>query len=176
MSEIKTQLLTVTKVSDLKEDKNGRQFKVVTFGSPQQREVLDVTTGELRIVRMPARTSSISRYEESYLNDQPHYMFDAVVGELIPGEIVSASVEPYGIDDKIVSTYTTVVLGLTGESTFAAAITSAFKAAGHPIDFVATPAKTQKSVLPRVNAVKEEVSQDVEEMAPVNDVDSDELF
>ena len=104
-----SELLTVVKVSEERQDKNGRNYKLITFQSPQHKEVVDVTTGEITLVRMPARTSSITRYEESYLDDKMQYMYDAAVGGKIPGAIVTRKVNEYEIDGNPVSRYTTVV-------------------------------------------------------------------
>ena len=129
-----SELLTVVKVSDNRQDKNGRNYKLVTFQSPQHKEVVDVTTGEVMLVRMPARTSSITRYEESYLDDKMHYMFDAVEGEKVPGAIVTRAVEEYEIDGRPVSAYTTVVLGMTNDPSFETKVRAAFKSAGHELN------------------------------------------
>lgn len=131
-----SELLTVVKLSEERQDKNGRNYKLITFQSPQHREVVDVTTGEITLVRVPARTSSITRYEESYLDDKMQYMYDAAVGEKIPGAIVTRKVNEYEIDGNPVSRYTTVVLGMTNDEGFEAEITRAFKSAGHDLNEV----------------------------------------
>lgn len=143
-----SELLTVVKVSEERQDKNGRNYKVITFQSPQHKEVVDQTTGEITLVRVPARRSSITRYQESYLDDQMHYMYDAEMGEKVPGAIVTRSVNEYEIDGRPVSTYSTVVLGMTNESAFDAAIDAAFRSAGHDI------AEVTNTVAERVSAVQ----------------------
>ena len=143
-----SELLTVVKVSEERQDKNSRNYKVITFQSPQHKEVVDQTTGEITLVRVPARRSSITRYQESYLDDQMHYMYDAEMGEKVPGAIVTRSVNEYEIDGRPVSTYSTVVLGMTNESAFDAAIDAAFRSAGHDI------AEVTNTVTERVSAVQ----------------------
>jgi hypothetical protein len=143
-----SELLTVVKVSEERQDKNGRNYKVITFQSPQHKEVVDQTTGEITLVRVQARRSSITRYQESYLDDQMHYMYDAEMGEKVPGAIVTRSVDEYEIDGRPVSTYSTVVLGMTNEPAFDAAIDAAFKSAGHNI------AEVTNTVTERVSAVQ----------------------
>ena len=143
-----SELLTVVKVSEERQDKNGRNYKVITFQSPQHKEVVDQTTGEITLVRVPARRSSITRYQESYLDDQMHYMYDAEMGEKVPGAIVTRSVDEYEIDGRPVSTYSTVVLGMTDDSAFDAAIDAAFRSAGHNI------AEVTNTVTERVSAVQ----------------------
>ena len=143
-----SELLTVVKVSEERQDKNGRNYKVITFQSPQHKEVVDQTTGEITLVRVPARRSSITRYQESYLDDQMHYMYDAEMGEKVPGAIVTRSVNEYEIDGRPVSTYSTVVLGMTDDSAFDAAIDAAFRSAGHNI------AEVTNTVTERVSAVQ----------------------
>jgi len=143
-----SELLTVVKVSEERQDKNGRNYKVITFQSPQHKEVVDQTTGEITLVRVPARRSSITRYQESYLDDQMHYMYDAEMGEKVPGAIITRSVDEYEIDGRPVSTYSTVVLGMTDDSAFDAAIDAAFRSAGHNI------AEVTNTVTERVSAVQ----------------------
>lgn len=157
-----TELLTVVKVSEDRTDKNGRNYKVVTFQSPNTIEIVDATTGELLNVRVPARRSSITRYEESYLDNQMHYMYDAVVGEKVPGQIVTREVPAYEIDGRAVTNYTTVVLGMTNEPAFESAIKQAFKSAGHDYTLLSTE---ETVVEDRVSMVKEEVVSQVEEDA-----------
>jgi hypothetical protein len=143
-----SELLTVVKVSEERQDKNGRNYKLITFQSPQHKEVVDQTTGEITLVRVPARRSSITRYQESYLDDQMHYMYDAEVSEKVPGAIVTRSVDEYEIDGRPVSTYSTVVLGMTDDPAFDAAIDAAFRSAGHNI------AEVTDTVTERVSAVQ----------------------
>lgn len=161
----KTQLLTVTEVSDMRQDKNGRNYKLVTFQGPQHVEIVDETTGEILLVRVPARTSSMTRYEESYLDDKAHYMFDAVVGEKVPGAIVTREVPAYEIDGRATTSYSTIVLGMTNEPSFEAKVRAAFKSAGHILEG-AEEVEAQAESLPRVSATKAkaevEVSEEIE--------------
>ena len=152
-----SELLTVVKVSEDRQDKNGRNYKVITFQSPQHKEVVDVTTGEITLVRVPARTSSITRYEESYLDDKMQYMFDAQVGEKVPGAIVTRSVNTYEIDGRPVSSYSTVVLGMTNDPGFEAQVRAAFKSAGHDLDeeLVDAPEERVTAVQPELTSVEE---------------------
>jgi len=154
-----SELLTVVKVSEERQDKNGRNYKLITFQSPQHREVVDQTTGEITLVRVPARRSSITRYQESYLDDQMHYMYDAEMGEKVPGAIVTRSVDEYEIDGRPVSTYSTVVLGMTDDSAFDAAIDAAFRSAGHNI------AEVTNTVTERVSAVQTSIPVEEEQAA-----------
>lgn len=157
-----SELLTVVEVSEVRQDKNGRNYKLVTFQSPQHKEVVDQTTGEIMLVRMPARTSSITRYEESYLDDKMQYLYDAEVGEKVPGAVVTRSVKEYEIDGRPVSTYSTIVLGMTDDPAFESAINAAFKSAGHEIN------ENKSVTLPvteRASAVKASQPEPVEEDA-----------
>jgi dihydroorotate dehydrogenase len=99
---------------------------------------------------MPARTSSITRYQESYLDDKMQYMYDAAVDEKIPGAIVTRKVNEYEIDGNPVSRYTTVVLGMTNDEGFEAEIARAFKSAGHDLNEVSEA----QPVADRVSAVQ----------------------
>lgn len=155
-----SELLTVVKVSENRQDKNGRNYKVVTFQGPQHKEILDITTGELMTVRVPARTSSITRYEESYLDDKMQYMYDAEVGEKVPGAIVTREVPEYEINGRPVYSYSTVVLGMTSEPGFETQVLAAFKSAGHDL----TTSDIEQPINDRVAAVS-----DVKEVEPATE-------
>lgn len=156
-----SELLTVVKVSEDRQDKNGRNYKLVTFQSPQHKEVVDITTGEVALVRVPARMSSITRYQESYLDDNMQYMYDAVVGEKIPGAIVTRPVAEYEIDGRPVYSYTTVVLGMTNEPSFESQVRAAFKSAGHEIE----EKSAESTPTERVSAVQQTILEPAEEDA-----------
>jgi hypothetical protein len=145
-----SELLTVVKVSEERQDKNGRNYKLITFQSPQHVEAVDQTTGEITKVRVPSRRSSITRYQESYLDDQMHYMYDAEINEKVPGAIVTRLVDEYEIDGRPVSSYSTVVLGMTNDPGFETLINSAFNSAGHAINDSSDEAVST----PRVSAVQ----------------------
>ena len=161
-----SELLTVVKVSEDRQDKNGRNYKLVTFQSPNKQEIVDETTGEITIVRVPARRSVLTRWEESYLDDQMHYMFDAEVGEKVPGKIVTRTVGEYLIDDMPVNRYTAVVLGMTSDPGLQAEIERTFRSSGHEI-----VEETTLQDLPRVEAVKAPAS-----TPEVETVDEDSAF
>lgn len=156
-----SELLTVVKVSEDRQDKNGRNYKLVTFQSPQHKEVVDITTGEVALVRVPARMSSITRYQESYLDDNMQYMYDAAVGEKIPGAIVTRPVAEYEIDGRPVYSYTTVVLGMTNEPSFESQVRAAFKSAGHEIE----ETSAESTPTERVSAVQQTILEPAEEDA-----------
>lgn len=156
-----SELLTVVKVSEDRQDKNGRNYKLVTFQSPQHKEVVDITTGEVALVRVPARMSSITRYQESYLDDNMQYMYDAVVGEKVPGAIVTRPVAEYEIDGRPVYSYTTVVLGMTNEPSFESQVRAAFKSAGHEIE----EKSAESTPTERVSAVQQTILEPAEEDA-----------
>jgi hypothetical protein len=156
-----SELLTVVKVSEDRQDKNGRNYKLVTFQSPQHKEVVDITTGEIALVRVPARMSSITRYQESYLDDNMQYMYDAVEGEKVPGAIVTRPVAEYEIDGRPVYSYTTVVLGMTNEPSFESQVRAAFKSAGHEIE----EKSAESTPTERVSAVQQTILEPAEEDA-----------
>ena len=128
--------------SEVKQDKNDRNYKTVTFS-----EVVMMKTpfGDVLKPSSQTRTRSVNCYEKSYLNEkeQPGYsdsIFDPrnpAKGGLFQGEIVSAMVEPYDIVDtrtgevKVVDKYTTLVFGDSDSPAFKAEIRAAFKSQGH---------------------------------------------
>lgn len=126
-------LIKVTSVSDIRTDKNGREYKLVEFTNPDHAQVVDETTGELLLVRVQAKRATITQYKESYLNNKPDFMWDAKLGEFTMGEVVTREVAPYQIDGKEINTYTTVVFGDNTKPSWEIEVQKAFRSAGHPI-------------------------------------------
>jgi hypothetical protein len=86
-------------------------------------------------------------------------MYDAEVGEKVPGAIVSRPVAEYEIDGRPVSSYSTVVLGMTNEPGFEAQVRAAFKSAGHDLE------EEVSAPVERVSAVQKTILDPVEEDA-----------
>lgn len=127
-------LVTIVSVSDVLKDKNGRDFKIIELSNPTKTTVVDETTGEILIARIPAKRAKINAYKESYLDDKPHFLWDSKVGEVVAGEIVTREVMPYEINERAVNTYTTAVFGNTDDKkAFEIEIERTFKNNGHPI-------------------------------------------
>lgn len=147
-------LLTVISVSEVKQDRNNKNYKVVEFATPNTKDVNGLK------VRVQPKTSSKTFWEESYLNDKMEFGYDFKVGDLVEGNIVTREVVEYEIvntetgEERTVSSYTAVVFGDTFDPSFELEVQKAFKAAGHPI--VSEPVK-QKSIVVASSAVEDKV-------------------
>jgi len=116
-------LLKKVAESAVKQDKNGKNYKTITFQTigTQMQNVPGV--GNVR-VSVPTKTSSMNVYEESYLNGKEEFGYSLPVGEYVTGDIVTRTVEPYSITDtnsgevRTVNTYTAIVLGDTDAPDF----------------------------------------------------------
>ncbi len=129
-----TNLITVSSVSEEREDKNGRIYKAVEFSNPEEVTIVDEATGEILKVREAVKRCNINRYKESYMDDKQEFMYDAKVGEKTPGAIVTQLVAPYEIGERTVDSYTAVIFGRTSSKLFPMWVTQTFKRAGHPLN------------------------------------------
>lgn len=113
-----SKLLKKTAESAVKQDKNGRNYKTVTFTT------LPTVVLNGQTIHVPTKSSSMNVYEESYLNNQEEFGYSLSVNSLVQGDIVTRNVEPYQITDRgtgemrTVTTYTSVVLGDTDDAGF----------------------------------------------------------
>lgn len=101
-------LLTVISVSEVKADKNGKNYKVVEFSTPNTKKVDGLN------IRVQPKTSSKTFWEESYLNDKMEFGYDFIKGDLVEGNIVTKEVAEYEIqvseeEVRQVTSYTAVV-------------------------------------------------------------------
>lgn len=122
-----TKIVKVVAV-EVREDSRGNKYKNVKF-STLDREVRDVA-GIRVTVKTKAKTSSFNAWEESYLDKNPEYGWDAKVGDHLLVSMVTAEVEnPYQIGDREVNTYTAILPGVENPTT--SQIVTAFNNAGH---------------------------------------------
>lgn len=145
-------LVKIVAISDIRTDKNGREYKLITVTSENRRSVTDpVTQEELLVVGRPKKTSIVS-YAKTYLDDAPHYLYDLPVGTAVSGNIVTKSVEPYTIDTsngpKELTRYTTFVEADKEDADYDQIVERAFENAGHTV--------VSKVPLAMVNDQKEE--------------------
>ena len=139
--------LTVVKKSAesaVKFDKNGRSYKTCTFSKMGMREVELPGVGKVVIEDKPVETS-VNLYEESYLDNKPHYGYHTAIGAYLSGDIVTRKVAPYTINsvnrttgevtERVVDTYTTVVFCPIGTdaAAFESIVATTFKSRGHEI-------------------------------------------
>jgi hypothetical protein len=111
---------------ELREDKNKRAYKVLNLSTNAKRTVTG-TDGKPYILETPGKTCKVKSYEQTYLDDKKHWLYDLPVGSLLNGTIYTANVEPYIIEkeddegnlsQREVSTYTGFVLGFETDEGF----------------------------------------------------------
>jgi hypothetical protein len=158
--------MKVIAVSDVKQDKNGRDYKVVTLSNPSVVTMMDVETGELITAKVPPLKSKVTAYKETYLDDTPSFLWDAVEGETVLGSVVTRKVPVYDISDGDVSrkveTYTCAVVANSDDSeTWEVAIEKAFKNNGHPLN--AEDAQTSDTI--KVSLSEPETEEEEAEVA-----------
>lgn len=108
-------IVEVVEVSELKQDKNGRDYKTIRLQGLSQEEVN--IAGKKYMVKSRTKAVSMNQYKQSYLDDRPDAFFDAQVGDFLNVEIHTAEVKPYDIplDDgtgevRTVTSYTFPVI------------------------------------------------------------------
>lgn len=128
--------------SPVKQDKNKRNYKTVTF---QQAGFMETPWGLVPRPSNQCSQTAINCYEKNYLEKMDAGWSEPIfnprnpaAGGVFQGDIVSREVEEYEIVDKIdgsvrqVSTFRTVVFGDTDQAqSFESAVKSAFRSRGH---------------------------------------------
>lgn len=126
--------------SEIKQDKNKRNYKTVTFG---EVKFIDTPFGKMVVPATQARTTKINCYELNYLGKQDPGYADAIFNQSNPsnggwfmGSIETREVEGYDIPSadggvRTVNTYTTVVFADTDSPAFESAVKSTFNSKGH---------------------------------------------
>jgi len=131
--------------TEVREDKNGRKYKYVSFQTPT-RKLVKNELGESVVVASPSRTMGATFYEQSYLNDKPEFGWDLAKDDSIEGDIVTRNVAAYDIESadgvREASTYSSIVLGDSHAKDFEIKVERAFASNGHDItaDEVSAPA------------------------------------
>jgi hypothetical protein len=143
------QIVVKTAETPVKQDKNGRNYKTVTF---KERAMLQTPFGPMPKPLSQCRSTSLNQYEENYLG-QPDAGYNAPLfnerdpqrGGYFEGKIETRQVQEYDITDskgdtRTVNTYTTVIFGDTTSPSWDSIVKSAFKSRKHEIVTpVATP-------------------------------------
>jgi hypothetical protein len=128
--------------SPVKQDKNKRNYKTVTF---QQAGFMETPWGLVPRPSNQCSQTAINCYEKNYLEKMDAGWSEPIfnprnpaAGGVFQGDIVSREVEEYEIVDKMdgsvrqVSTFRTVVFGDTDQTqAFESAVKSAFRSKGH---------------------------------------------
>jgi len=125
--------LTVISVSDVRKDKNGRDYKLVELSNPEVETYVDEDTGEIIKALVEAKSVMTTAYKESYLNDKPSFLWKATEGMKVVGSIETRPVRPYVIGDREVNTYSAAVFVKDDHPLFEVAVQKVFKSAGHPL-------------------------------------------
>lgn len=132
--------LKITAISPVKQDKNKKNYKTIEFSTPSE-VLVDTANGKVAAKALPRKTS-INLYEESYLNGDMQFGYDAKLGDIFLGDIVTRKVTPYVIefinteeetDYRNVDTFSTIVLGDTEAGNWESLVKSAFKSRGHDL-------------------------------------------
>lgn len=115
-------------------DRNGREYKRVTLGTTATSGTwTNPSTGEVHQVLSPGRTVRATGYKVPYLYDAddasavPDYLWNAVPGNVIEGEIVRREVLPYEIDGEQRNYHTCFVQGNPNAADFETAVKVAFE-------------------------------------------------
>jgi hypothetical protein len=128
--------------SEIKNDKNQRPYKTVTFGEVR---FIDTPFGKMVVPATQARTTKINCYENNYLGKQDPGYADPIFNQSNPanggwfaGSIETREVGNYDIPTadggvRTVNTYTTVVFGDTDSPAFESSVKSAFSSKGHNV-------------------------------------------
>ena len=142
-----TNLILKTAESEVKVDKNGRNYKVVTF---TEAKTVNTPLGQMMVPAEQCKNRAITQYEENYLSTDEKKIkdlgYDAPIfdkskperGGWFLGSIETRNVEEYHItnskgNDSYPTTFSTVIFGDTNSPAYETQVKAAFKSAGHPI-------------------------------------------
>jgi len=141
-------LILKTAQSEVRTDKNGRNYKVVTF---TEAKTVNTPFGEMLVPADQCKSRAITQYEENYLSTEAKKVkdlgYDAPIfdaknptrGGWFLGSIETRNVEEYEIPSDGVrnasypTTFSTVIFGDTTSPAFETLVKAAFKSAGHPV-------------------------------------------
>jgi hypothetical protein len=132
-------VLIVVGVSDVKTDKNKRNFKTLSLATPDKKEVT-IPGGKTVLAKIQPKIGKINVWEENYLNNTADYGYDLKEGDAILGDVVTQKVEAYEIPNPktgevyTVNTYSCVVLGDSASASWASAVSKAFTSNDKIID------------------------------------------
>ena len=128
----KAKFVEVVNVSDIKTDKNGRDYKIIAISQTEKEEVEPGIWADGK-----TRTTSFIAYKESNLDGKPEEGWNWKKGDKKLGSIETREVEPYTINEKVVDTYTCFIFGDTRKETFEKDVKNTFAYKKHPLKGVA---------------------------------------
>ena len=118
-------------------DKNGREYKRVTLGTSAASSTwTNPNTGEVHPVLAPGKSVRTIGYKVPYLYDEDDssavsdYLWNAMPGMVIEGEIVRREVIPYDIGGEMRNYHTCFVQGNPNSADFETAVKIAFERSG----------------------------------------------
>ena len=112
--------------SDVKTSaKNGKQYKVVEFANIAATIINHPILGDIT-VNAERKSVSITVWENN-INSKMDTGYSEPVGSYFEGDIVSASVQEYLIDNKSVTVDTTVIFGDTESTDWSTKVSNVFK-------------------------------------------------
>lgn len=135
-------IVVKTAETPVKQDKNGRNYKTVTF---TERVMMNTAFGPLPKPLNQCRSTSVNQYEENYLGAKDPAYSSPIFNERNPqaggyfeGKIETRNVAEYDIEARdgairTVNTYTTVVLGDTTSPAWENVVKSVFRSRGHEV-------------------------------------------
>lgn len=134
--ETRKSLLKVVVISEIKEDKNGKKYQVITVQNPMFKTEVDENTGEVTTILQKALKATTTAYHESYLDGAPEWLVNATVGVMIEGRVERRAVPQYeftGRDGQpvISNTYPCVVFGDTTQDNYEEIVKATFRRNGH---------------------------------------------
>ena len=152
---VKPRIIVKVSESSVKQDKNGRNYKTITFRELSSSEtIMDDILGPIQVTGSKTVETKINVYEQNYLNQTADWGYNNplyVEGKPIPqgcatfGGIVQRSVKPYDIEvldviglptgevRKVDSYKTAVLADSRKEEEFELATRVAFRNSGHPL-------------------------------------------
>jgi hypothetical protein len=136
-------MVKIQSISDPVKDSRGNNYKIVTLEAPAFKEVVDLSTGESILALASPKTVKKCVWEESYLDQTKHYLYDAKKGQAVYGSIYTASTDEYDIEGadgetRTVSTYTGFVEALESDANFDSAVNRMLSDAGRELASNAT--------------------------------------
>jgi hypothetical protein len=132
------EFLTVTRLGEIKADKNGREYRQVFFKGNDVRYI-QLPNGKFITAKQEVKETSINAYSKTYLDDKPSFAWGLNVNDVVLGSVVTREVMPYDITDqrtgevRTVNTYSRIVFGDTTSPAYNAAVKREFSSQGHPV-------------------------------------------
>lgn len=173
MSEkIQNKILQVVEVIE-SQDVNGKNFRQVWVQTLPKGEEYIPGVGKVLVTR-PVKRASYNAWESNYLpTPQKDEGYDVAQGQYIYGDIVTVPTTPYEVRDRMVNSYTFVVLGETNNPSWDALVVRAFqrKMSGrtnpvYMLDEDGNPIGAPKGVDILTGEVLNEIKNDLEDLEP----------